>query len=85
MRAILLVVAFSTAALAQGRPHPPPPPPPPNPPIIDIDKGLGIVGKIRAVMMFEFVERVTEELHAASLEKRSFVPELVRSLDEEAL
>ena len=46
---------------------------------------LKLKGVLRNVMMIEFLERVTEELHAASLEKRSFVPELVRSLDEEAL
>lgn len=87
MRALLVVVllaASATSALAQTKKPELPLPPKADPPVIDIDP-LKLAGKIRGVMLLEFLERVAEELHAASLEKRSFVPELVRSLDEEAL
>ena len=80
MRALLVVVVLSTSAFAQKKP----PPPPPEPPVIIIDP-LKLQGVLRGVMMIEFLERVAEELHAASLEKRSFVPELVRTLDEAVL
>jgi hypothetical protein len=57
---------------------------PPPPPVITIGP-LDLVGKVHGAMMMEFLERAHEELERASLERRSFVPELVRSIDREAL
>jgi hypothetical protein len=57
---------------------------PPPPPVINIGP-LDLVGKVRGAMMMEFLERASAELERASLERRSFVPELVRSVDREAL
>lgn len=47
--------------------------------------GLDISGQLRAPQLMYFLDRATEELEQASLERRSFVPEMARSLDEEAL
>jgi len=58
--------------------------PPPAPPVITIGP-LDLVGKVHGAMMMEFLERAHEELERASLERRSFVPELVRSIEREAL
>ena len=46
---------------------------------------IGLKGTLRSAMMMAFFEHADEELDRASLERRSFVPELVRSLDREAL
>lgn len=47
--------------------------------------GLDINGRLRTPQLLYFLERANEELEAASLERRSFIPELVRTVDEEAL
>ena len=60
MRALLVVVALSSAALAQNKPSKDLPPRP-DPPVIDIGP-LDLVGKIRGVMLLEFLERVAEEV-----------------------
>lgn len=52
---------------------------------IDIDGGLHIDGKLRSLSMLGFIERVNEELQSTTLESKSFVPRLVRSVDEAAL
>ena len=43
---------------------------------------IGIEGTMKTPQLLYFLSRVREELDRASLEKRSFMPELVRSVDE---
>jgi hypothetical protein len=46
---------------------------------------MGIEGKLRTPQLLYFLRRAKEELDRASLQARSFVPELVRSIEEEGL
>ncbi len=46
---------------------------------------LNLNGKSRTPQLLYFLERANEELERASLEKRSFIPHLVRTVEEEAL
>ena len=46
---------------------------------------LGLNGRMRTPQLLYFLERANEELERASLEKRSFIPHMVRSIEEEAL
>ena len=88
----LVIAVFAAPVAAQGRPekpipvHPPkqPPKPPKQPPTIDMDT-FGIIGKDRKTLLVYFLERADEELERASLEKRSFVPELIKTVDAETL
>ncbi len=47
--------------------------------------GLGVSGNNRSPQLLYFLERANEELERASLEKRSFIPHLVRTVEDEAL
>lgn len=46
---------------------------------------LDLNGRMRTPQLLYFLERANEELERASLEKRSFIPHLVRSVEEEKL
>ena len=47
--------------------------------------GLDLSGSMRMPQLLYFLDRANEELERASLERRSFIPEMVRSLDEASL
>jgi hypothetical protein len=46
---------------------------------------LDLNGRMRTPQLLYFLERANEELERASLEKRSFIPTMVRSVEEEKL
>jgi len=46
---------------------------------------LDLNGRMRTPQLLYFLERANEELERASLEKRSFIPHMVRSVEEESL
>jgi len=46
---------------------------------------LDLNGRTRSPQLLYFLERANEELERASLEKRSFIPHLVRTVEDEAL
>jgi hypothetical protein len=47
--------------------------------------GLNLGASMRTPQLLYFLDRASEELQRASLERRSFVPEMVRSISEEGL
>jgi hypothetical protein len=47
--------------------------------------GMDLNGRMRTPQLLYFLERANEELERASLEKRSFIPAMVRSVEEEQL
>jgi hypothetical protein len=47
--------------------------------------GLQLGGRLRSPQLLYFLDRAEEELDRAALEKRSFIPEMTRSMDEERL
>jgi hypothetical protein len=46
---------------------------------------LNLNGRSRSPQLLYFLERANEELERASLEKRSFIPHMLRTVEEEAL
>lgn len=76
------------APVASAQPAPPPPAKPADAPkpagkakVFDFT-GLDISGRLRTPQLLYFLDRANEELERASLERRSFIPEMVRSVDE---
>ena len=47
--------------------------------------GLDLNGRNRTPQLLYFLERANEELERASLEKRTFIPHMVKSVEEEQL
>jgi hypothetical protein len=47
--------------------------------------GLDISGRLRTPQLLYFLDRASEELDRASLQRRSFIPEMVNSIDESKL
>jgi hypothetical protein len=47
--------------------------------------GLGLNGRSRSPQLLYFLERANEELERASLEKRSFIPTMVKTVEDEQL
>jgi hypothetical protein len=81
--ALVVILAMSTSAFARDERraqihHPPPVK------TFNINP-LELGGKVRVLAMLEFIERANTELERAALEKKSFIPKIVASLDEEAL
>jgi hypothetical protein len=98
MKRIASWVAFvglvAGTAAAQGRSPKPPPPPERRCPDNDrspkcvrtIDIGpMQVNGVDHRAQLLYFLERADEELQRASLERKSFIPRLVLTVDEEAL
>lgn len=55
-----------------------------KPKVLDFT-GLEFEGRLRTPQLLYFLDRASEELERASLERRSFLREVVRSVDEEEL
>jgi hypothetical protein len=87
MRLLALMSCLLASSLAFAQKPAPKPEPAKKVPAektFNIDP-LALTAKVRNVQFLYFLERADEELERASLEKRSFVPRLVRSVDEEKL
>ncbi len=55
-----------------------------KPNVIDFE-GITLNSQLRTPQLIYFLDRAAEELERASLKRRSFIPEMVRSIDEEGL
>jgi hypothetical protein len=89
---VFTLVLIAAPAIAQPAKKPPPTDVEPanggaatapkgKPKVFDFT-GLDISGRLRTPQLLYFLDRATEELERASLERRSFIPEMVRSVDE---
>jgi hypothetical protein len=67
-----------------GKPDGKPDGKPTKPKVFDFT-GLDLAGRLRTPQLMYFLERANEELERANLQKRSFIPSMVRSIDDEAL
>ena len=56
-----------------------------KPPKVFDFTGLDLAGRLRTPQLLYFLDRASEELERASLERRSFIPAMVRSIDESDL
>ena len=97
--AVVLLCALALPAIAQPKgkaplksektePAPAPAKPESKKPVKEQNfnmDGFKMDGKSRSPQLLYFLERANEELERASLEKRSFIPHIVRTMDEEAL
>lgn len=94
--ALAIVCALCLPALGQPKPKPKQPDPKAGKPVPAATKtkpkeqnfnfdGLGITGKNRSPQLLYFLERANEELERASLEKRSFIPRMVKTVEDETL
>jgi hypothetical protein len=93
LAALVLTVATPVAPVAAQPAKKPPPTdvepangangaaPKGKPKVFDFT-GLDISGRLRTPQLLYVLDRATEELERASLERRSFIPEMVRSVDE---
>jgi hypothetical protein len=84
-----LMIASAAPALAQKKKDPKPDKKeekkaPDKDKVFDFT-GIQFEGRLRTPQLLYFLDRAAEELERASLERRSFMPELVRSVDEESL
>jgi hypothetical protein len=89
--AIVLLAGFGAEAQrrrpARARPAPAKPAEEPAPKPAAKEKtfdfaAMGIEGRVLAPQLLYMLGRIKVELERAGLEKRSFIPELVRSVDE---
>jgi hypothetical protein len=98
LKATLVVCALVAPAAAQPKGKTPPPAPAgdaktkdkPAPggkeKVKNFDlTAMDLNGRMRTPQLLYFLERANEELERASLEKRSFIPHMVRSVEDEHL
>ena len=84
--AVIAVLVISTSAFARDVKKGPLQTDPPQRPTKTFNIGpLELGGKVRVLAMLELIERANEELERSALEKKSFLPKIVASLEEEAL
>jgi len=89
--AVVLAVVAAPAAAQPDKPKPAPGgevessrPVKGKPKVFDFGT-LDVSGRLRTPQLLYFLDRANEELERASLERRSFIPEMVRSVDENGL